>query len=131
LKSWRPDDWYEHQRFWTDADAKDRDAAITKALEDGLLNRLRVKKRSLSNRLRTRRSRLLSEPGVSKGRSSNKLRARKRWQVSRQKSRNRMLTTIYHWRSLTTRKSMTPSTVRESDTLLNQTAIPSISHLKR
>ena len=34
MKSWRPDDWYEHQRFWTDADAKDRDAAITKALED-------------------------------------------------------------------------------------------------
>ncbi|KAG9772625.1 hypothetical protein KCU95_g15015, partial [Aureobasidium melanogenum] len=34
LRSWRLDDWYEHQLFWADADAEDRDAAITKALED-------------------------------------------------------------------------------------------------
>lgn len=34
LRSWRPDDWYEHQLFWTNTDAQDRDAAITKALEE-------------------------------------------------------------------------------------------------
>jgi hypothetical protein len=34
LKSWRPDDWYEHQRFWNDADAEDRDAAMAEALEE-------------------------------------------------------------------------------------------------
>ena len=36
LKSWRPDDWYENQRFWTDADAEDRDAVITEAQEEWL-----------------------------------------------------------------------------------------------
>ncbi|KAG9677116.1 hypothetical protein KCU95_g16143, partial [Aureobasidium melanogenum] len=34
LKSWRPDDWYEHQLFWTEADAQDRNAAITEALKE-------------------------------------------------------------------------------------------------
>lgn len=31
LRSWRPDDWYEHQLVWSEADAQDRDDAITEA----------------------------------------------------------------------------------------------------
>lgn len=34
LRSWRPDDWYEHQLVWSEADAQDRDDAITEALEE-------------------------------------------------------------------------------------------------
>ncbi|KAG9950087.1 hypothetical protein KCU85_g3910, partial [Aureobasidium melanogenum] len=34
LRSWRPDDWYGHQLFWTEADAQDRNAAITEALKE-------------------------------------------------------------------------------------------------
>ncbi|KAH0373701.1 acid protease, partial [Aureobasidium melanogenum] len=34
LRSWRPDDWYEHQLFWTEADAQERNVAIGEALKE-------------------------------------------------------------------------------------------------